>query len=238
MSSNDYNDGFTAGQRGSIFGPSSAEGTAGFLAGQALGSNRSSGSAEWVVAPFVLAPFVAIFYPVATAAALAVGLATEAFVNTIGLGTNALVRWTLVLLPTVAVFWTVCRRDQHWGMHRTYYIVRHVVRMLVFALLANGAAQNAAATARDLPAMAPMAAMFATPVQWLPVLLMLAFWQVFFMRAYAFRLYWNMKLKSWRLRPKDFPPFYFTWWRSSPAPAAQAPIPMPGRFGKRDGTGL
>ncbi len=107
--------------------------------------------------------------------------------------------------------------------------------MLVFALLANGAAQNAAATARDLPAMEPMTAMFATPVQWLPVLLMLAFWQVFFMRAYSFRLYWNSKLKSWRFRPKDFPPFYFRWGRATPHHVPQAPIAMPGRYGKHEG---
>ena len=233
--SSDYNDGFSAGQRGSIFAPASAEGTAGFMAGQALARGGSTGSAEWVIAPFVLAPFVAIFYPIATAAALAVGLAAEALANGVGLGTNALVRWALVLLPTVAVFWTVCRRDQHWGFNRTYYIVRHLARMLVFALLANGAAHNAAATARDLPAMEPMAAMFATPVQWLPVLLMLGFWQLFFMRAYQFRLYWNMKLKSWRLRPADFPPIYFTWGRATPTHVPQAPIAMPGRYGKREG---
>lgn len=229
--SSDYNDGFNAGLRGSIFGPSSAEGTAGFMAGQALADRRSTGSAEWVVAPFVLAPLVALFYPVATAAALAVGLAIEAAVNGIGLGGNEVLRWMVVLPPTLAVFWTVCRRDQHWGLDRRYYIARHVARLLAFALLANGAAHNAAATAADLPAMAPLTAMFATPVRWLPVLLLVAFWQVFFMRAYHSRLYWNMKLKSWKLRPKDFPPFYFSWGRENPVHVPQAPIPMPGRFG-------
>lgn len=232
--SDDYNAGFAAGQRGSVFGPSSAEGTAGFLAGQALAGQRYSGSAEWLVAPFVLAPFVAIFYPAAAAAALAVGLATEAFANAIGLGADAIVRWTLVLVPTVSVFWIVCRRDQQWGFNRPYYLVRHLARMLAFALLANGAAHNGAATAAGLPAMAPMTAMFTTPVQWLPVLLMLAFWQIFFMRAYSFRLYWNRKLKSWRLRPQDFPAFYFQWARPKPtAGPPQAPIAMPGRFGTR-----
>ncbi len=232
MSNDDYNSGFNAGLRGSIFGPASVEGTSGFLAGQALARGGSSGSAEWVIAPFVLAPFVAIFYPVATVLALCVGLAAEASANLVGLGANQLLRWVVVLLPVVAVFWTVCRWDQYWGFNRTYYLVRHVVRMLVFALLANGAAHNAAATAADLPAMPPLVAMFTTPIQLVPVLLMLVFWQLFFMRAYSFRLYWNKKLQSWRFRPQDFPPFYFTWRRATPVHRPQAPIAMPGRYGK------
>lgn len=136
----------------------------------------------------------------------------------------------MILVPTVAVFWPVCRLDQQWGLNsRAYYLARHVVRMIIFALLANGAAQNAAATAANLPAMPAMEAMFKTPVRWMPVLLMLVFWQVFFMRAYKFRLYWNMKLKSWWLRPRDFPNFYFAWGRPAPVNQPQAPIPMPGR---------
>jgi hypothetical protein len=237
MSNDDYNSRFNAGLSGNIFAPTSAEGTAGFLAGQALARGGATGSAEWVIAPIVLAPFVAIFYPVATAAALSVGFAAEALANAVGLGANQLLRWVVVLPPVVAVFWTVCRQDQYWGFNRTYYLIRHVVRLLVFALLANGAAQNAAATAADLPAMAPLAAMFKTPIQLVPVLLMLVFWQVFFMRAYAFRLYWNRKLKSWWLRPQDFPPFYFTWRRATSVHRPQAPIAMPGRYGKRNAVG-
>lgn len=231
--SDDYNAGYDAGRRGSIFGPASAEGTAGWLAGAAAARGGSSGSAEWFLAPFLLAPFVAIFYPVATAAALGVAFAAAALADAIGLG--GAVGLLLALVPTVAVFWIVCRRDQRWGLgSRPYYLVRHVARMVIFALLANGAAQNAAATAANRPSMPAMQAVFATPVKWVPVLLMLVFWQVFFMRAYSFRLYWNMKLKSWWLRPADFPPFYFTWRRPAPTARPQAPIPMPGWRGDRE----
>lgn len=231
--SKDYNDGFSAGQRGSIFGPTSAEGSAGFNAGVAHANAKPSvGSAEWLIAPVVLAPFVAIFYPVATAAALAIALATEAVVNATGLGGNSLLRWALVLLPTAAVFWPVCRMDQQWGLNnRTYYLARHLMRLLVFAAIANGAAQNAAASAANLASMPAMEAMLKTPVQWMPVLLMLVFWQLFFMRAYKFRLYWNERLISWRLRPKDFPPFYFSWGRAPKVHQPQASIPLPPRWG-------
>lgn len=231
----DYNSGYDAGRRGSIFGPTSAEGMAGWHAGIAAASQgRSEGSAEWIVAPFVLAPFVAIFYPVATASALAVGFAAEGIANAVGLGASA-VRWAFVFVPLLAVFWVVCRLDQGWGLKsRPYYYVRHVVRMLIFALLANGAAHNAAATAADRPAMPALQAMFSTPVYWLPVLLMVVFWQLFFMRALKFRQYWDMKLKSWRLRPKDFPTYYFTWARSAPVYTPQAPIPMPGGWANQE----
>lgn len=231
MGNDDYNAGLRAGERGSVFGPTSAEGNAGFAAGLALAHNRgkTEGSIEWWVAPFVLAPFVAIFYPVATAAALAAAFAVEAIGVTIGLGGNSALRWGLVLIATVATFWPLCRLDQRWGHNRPYYLARHAVRMLIFALLANGAAQNGAASAANLPTMPPLTAMFTMPPKWLPVLLMLAFWQVFFMRAYSFRIYWNRKLQSWWLRPKDFGPFYFSWGRPRPIESPLAPIPMPGR---------
>ncbi len=231
MSNDDYNAGLQAGQRGSVFGPTSAEGNAGFAAGLALAANRgkSAGSPEWLVAPFVLWPFVAIFYPVATAAGLAVAFGVEGIATGLGLGSSPLLRWALILAATVATFWPLCRMEQQWGRNRRYYLARHAVRLLIFALLANGAAQNGAATAANLPSMSPMTAMFTMPPKWLPVFLMLAFWQIFFMRAYSFRVYWNKKLQSWWLRPKDFDPFYFSWGRARPAYAPQAPIPMPGR---------
>lgn len=229
--SNDYNAGLHAGERGSVFGPTSAEGNAGFAAGLALAANRGKavGSLEWLVAPFVLSPFVAIFYPVATAAGLAVAFGVEAIATGIGLGGNSLPRWALILTATVATFWPLCRIDQRWGRNRSYYLARHAVRLLIFALLANGAAQNGAATAANLPSMSPTTAMFAMPPKWLPVILMLVFWQIFFMRAVSFRVYWNKKLQSWWLRPKDFDAFYFSWRHTQPAHTPPAPIPMPGR---------
>ncbi len=231
MSNDDYNAGLRAGERGSVFGPTSAEGNAGFAAGMAIAANRgkTEGSLEWLVAPFVLAPFVAIFYPVATAVAFIVAFTVEALANAIGLGGAPALRGALILVATVATFWPLCRRDQQWGRNRTYYLARHAVRMVIFALLANGAAQNGAATAANLPSMSPLTAMFAMPPKWLPIVLMLAFWQIFFMRAVSFRAYWNKKLKSWWLRPKDFDAFYFTWGRPKPAYVRQEPIPMPGR---------
>jgi hypothetical protein len=229
MSSDDYNAGFNAGQRGNVFAPASADGGAGFMAGQALAHTKYEGSAEWLVAPFVLAPFVAIFYPLATAAALAVGFGAEAMLRIAGLALNSALSLALVWVPALAVFWIVCRRDQQWGLNRPYYIARHAVRMLAFALLANGAATNAAAVAANRPALAPLDAMLSTPIQWLPILLMLIFWQVLFVRASLLRIYWNKKLMSWWLRPKGFPPLYFTWWRKPPSTnVPQAPIPMPG----------
>ena len=48
-----------------------------YNAGQALAASRgkTDGNLAWLVAPFLLAPFVAICYPVATAAGLAVAFA-------------------------------------------------------------------------------------------------------------------------------------------------------------------
>ena len=229
MSSDDFNAGMRAGESGSVFGPTSAEGNAGFAAGMAIARNRgkTEGSIEWLVAPFVLAPFVAIFYPVATAAGLTVAFGVEAVTGAIGIGGG--LRWMLVLVATVATFWPLCRLDQQWGKNRSYYLARHAVRMVIFALLANGAAQNGAASAANLPSMPPLTAMFTMPPKWMPVFLMLLFWQLLFMRAVSFRDYWNKKLKSWWLRPKDFNAFYFTWGRTPPPYAQQAPHPMPGR---------
>jgi hypothetical protein len=231
VGNDDYNAGLRAGESGSVFGPTSAAGNAGFAAGQALAANRgkTEGSLEWLLAPVVLAPFAAIFYPVATVAGLSVAFVVEAIANAAGLDSNSLLRWTLIVVATVATFWPLCRMDQQWGLNRRYYLARHAVRLAIFALLANGAAQNGAATAANLPVMAPMTAMFAMPPKWLPVCLMLAFWQLFFMRAVSFRAYWNKKLKSWRLRPADFDAFYFTWGRKPLPYTPQTPIPMPGR---------
>lgn len=231
MSNDDYNAGMRAGELGSVFGPTSAQGMAGFAAGQALAANRgkTEGSIEWLVAPFVLAPFVALFYPIATAAGLAVAFGVEGVADVAGLGSTSLLRWALILIATVATFWPLCRMDQRWGHNRRYYLARHALRLILFALLANGAAQNGAASAANLPTLTPMAAMFAMPPKWLPIVLMLAFWQVFFMRAVFFRVYWNKKLKSWRLRPADFDAFYFAWGRRPRPSTPQAAIPMPGR---------
>lgn len=113
--SSDHDSGYDASRRGSILGPNSAEGTAGWLAGAARANNRSSGSVEWLVALSLLAPFVAIFYPVATAAALAVAFSAEAIANAAGLGTSML-RWALILVPTVAVIWIVGRHVSQWGL--------------------------------------------------------------------------------------------------------------------------
>lgn len=228
----DQQRGLDAGLRGSTIGPTSTEGVGGFMAGQAIAANRGKveGSAEWLIAPIVLAPFFAIFYPVTTAATLATAFAAEAVGNAVGLGSSGL-RWALILVPTIVVCWTVGRMDQQWGLKsKPYYIVRHVARMIAFALLANGAAHNAAATAANRSAMDAIPAMFATPVSIVPVLLMVAFWQVFFIRAYHFRVYWNKKLISWRFRPKDFPPFYFHWRKGSAPYARAKPIPMPGQL--------
>src|SRR5690349_1382202 len=115
--SSDHQRGLDAGMRGSVIGPTSAEGVAGFMAGQAIAANRGKmeGSAEWVIAPVVLAPFFAIFYPVTTAATLATAFAAEGLANAVGLGNSAL-RWALILVPTIAVCWTVGRMDQQWGL--------------------------------------------------------------------------------------------------------------------------
>lgn len=225
----DFHAGLRAGQTGSVFGPQSEAGRAGFNAGVGLARQQpGAGSPEWLIAPVVLSPFVAIFYPVATAAALAVGLTVERVVNAIGLGGNSLVRWAFVIGAIVAVFWPLCRRDQVWGLNRTYYLIRHGVRLLIIALLLNGAAQNGAASANNLPIMPAMTAMFKTPIQWLPVLLGVGAMQLFFMRAYQWRIYWNIRLKMWHLRPKGFEPFYFTWRKAKPdAVTTQAPIEMP-----------
>lgn len=231
MSNDDYNAGYDAGRRGSVFGPNSAEGWAGWSAGAAAArGERSHGSAEWLIAPLVLWPFVLIFYPVGGAATLATALGVEALVHAVGLGANAALRWTLVLIPTIAVCWTVVRMEQRWGHNRTYYLTRHVVRMLILALFMNGGGTNAMLTGASQPALPALAAMFSWPIQWLPVALAATFWQVFFMRAHLFRLYWNEKLKSWRFRPADFDAFYFTW-RKAPSPVrAQEPIAMPRRW--------
>lgn len=227
--SDEHQRGLEAGMRGSTIGPSSADGVAGFMAGQAIAANRgkSEGSIEWLVAPVVLAPFFAIFYPVTTAATLTAAFATEAIANSLGLG-EAFFRFALILIPTIVVCWTVGRADQRWGLNsRMYYVARHVARMIILALLANGAAHNAAATAANRPAMSALQAVFSTPVYWVPVLLMLAFWQILFMRAHNFRIYWNRKLMSWRFRPRDFPAFYFAWTRRREPATPTTPIPMP-----------
>ncbi|MFN8668893.1 MAG: hypothetical protein U0164_17060 [Gemmatimonadaceae bacterium] len=231
--SSDYNAGYDAGARGNMFGaPATAEGTAGFMAGQAAARSKNSGSLEWLLAPLVLWPFILIFYPVGGAATVLTALVTEKVALAVGLGGNALLRWALILVPTIMVCWTVVRREQFWGMNRRYYYIRHVVRMLVLALLMNGGATNAWRTARDLPALPGWEATIAWPPQWMAIALWLVFWQLFFMRAYHFRLYWDRKLKMWFFRPKDFPPTYFTWKRPEQVAERQAPIAMPRRWGE------
>lgn len=227
--SSDYNSGFDAGSRGNMFGaPATAEGTAGWMAGNAARNTKSTGSAEWILAPFLLWPFVLIFYPLGGAATIATAYAGEALANAIGLGGNAL-RWAIIFLPPIFACWTVVRIEQRLGLNRTYYLIRHVVRMLILALLINGGATNAMITGRNLPSLPPLQAMFHWPPQWLAIALWLAFWQVFFMRAYNWRIYWNRKLISWFFRPKNFEPFYFTWTKQKPVETL-APIELPGRY--------
>lgn len=227
--SSDYNSGFDAGRRGNIFGgPATAEGTAGFLAGQAAANTRYSGSAEWILAPFVLWPFVLIFYPVGGVATVLTAVLSEKIALLLGLRGSPMLRWAVILVPTIIVCWTVVRKEQFWGLNRTYYLGRHVVRMIVLAMLMNGGATNAWRTARDLPALG-WEATYHWPPQWLPIVICLVFWQVLFIRAYQLRIYWNTKLKMWFFRPKDFAPFYFTWKRADSVAARQAPIEMPGR---------
>ncbi len=227
--SSDYNSGFDAGQRGNIFGPATAEGTAGWMAGNALRNTKSSGSAEWIVAPFVLWPFVMIFYPVGALATVATAYAMEKLTKLIGLGGIGGIRWPLVLIATVIACWTVVRMEQRWGLNRTYYRVRHVVRMLIFALLANGAAQSAGRDAHYTG----WDATLAWPPHWMAIGVMLIFWQLLFMRAYDFRVYWNQKLISWFFRPKEFEPFYFRDAPVTKFAERKEPIAMPG-FGRHD----
>ena len=230
--SSDYNSGYDAGARGNIIGaPATAEGTAGFMAGQAAANSRSSGSIEWLVAPFVLWPFVLIFYQVGGAATVLTALAIEKISLLIGLGGLPGVRVALILVATIAVCWTVVRKEQFWGLNRTYYLARHVVRMILLALLVNGGATNAWRTARELPSLG-WEATVQWPQQWMPIALCVVFWQLFFMRSYQFRVYWNLKLKMWFFRPKDFEPFYFSWKRAEKPVERQAPIEMPKRWGE------
>lgn len=224
----DYNAGYDAGSRGNIFGaPATADGTAGFMAGQAAAGRKSAGSLEWILAPLVLWPFVLIFYPVGGAATLLTAVMAEKLALLVGLGRIPALRWFVVLVPAVIVCWTVIRREQFWGLNRTYYLVRHVVRMILLAMLVNGGATNAWRTARDLPALPGWEATYRWPPQWIAVGLCLVFWQVFFMRAYKWRLYWNMKLQQWFFRPRNFEAFYFTWKRAQKVAERQAPIEMP-----------
>ncbi|BAH40003.1 MAG TPA: hypothetical protein DGD08_12365 [Gemmatimonas aurantiaca] len=225
--SSDYDSGYDAGARGSIFGPATVEGTAGWMAGNQARNNKSSGSAEWLIAPFVLWPFVLIFYPVGGAATIATAFAAEALANVMGLGAGGL-RWIIMLIPTVIVCWMVVRLEQQWGLRRSYYLIRHVVRMLILALVINGAATNAMITANNQPSLPPLQAMFHWPPQWLAIALWLVFWQLFFMRAHQWRIYWNRKLMSWFFRPKGFDPHYFSW-RKEQVVERLAPIEMPGR---------
>ncbi|MCC6927572.1 MAG: hypothetical protein IT359_01165 [Gemmatimonadaceae bacterium] len=230
--SSDYNAGYDAGARGNMFSaPATAEGTAGFMAGQAAARSKYEGSLEWILAPLVLWPFVLIFYPVGGVATLLTAMVAEKVALAVGLGGSPLLRWALILLPTIVVCWTVVRREQFWGMNRTYYLARHVVRLLLLAMLMNGGATNAWRTARDLPSLG-WEATIAWPPQWMAVALCLVFWQLFFMRAHQFRLYWDKKLKMWFFRPKDFSPLYFRWNRSEKPVERQAPIAMPKRWGE------
>jgi hypothetical protein len=227
--SNDYNAGFQAGLRGSIFGPSSAEGTAGFMAGMAARDGQGAGSLEWILAPLVLWPFVLIFYPVGGAATIATAFAGEKITLLMGLGGVPALRWPIVLAAAIVVCWTVVRREQFWGYNRRYYLARHVVRLLILALLINGGATNAVRTGQNLPSLSGLDALFAWPPQWLAIALWLAFWQLFFMRATSWPIYWNAKLISWRFRPKGFTPMEF-WRKARPTTVErQAPIEMPRR---------
>ncbi len=239
MSNDDYSRGVDAGMRGDMFGPSSASGFAGWMAGQATRDNArrgSVGSIEWLVAPVVLAPLFAVFYPVTTAATLGVAYAVETLLNLVGIGTRNLIGGGILLAAAVVVAWTVGRRDQLWGLNRTYYNARHVARLVILALVANAAAlsaRDASPTGGGVGGF--FGAMFTMP-NVMAVALMVVGWHLYLRRATNGRLYWNMKLVSWKFRKKDFPVYDFMPGARTPTPIvrAQAPIEMPkGLFGDR-----
>ena len=238
MSNDDYSSGVDAGLRGDMFGPNSASGFAGWMAGQATRDNArrgSVGSVEWLVAPVVLAPLFAVFYPVTTAATLAVAYPVEWLLNLLGIGTRNVIGGGLLLATVVVVAWTVGRRDQLWGLNRTYYNARHAARLVILALVANAAAMSAG----DIPRTGGVGEFFArmfTMPNIMAVALMVVGWHLYLRRSYSGRFYWNAKLVSWKFRRKDFPVYQFMPDARNPTPivVAQAPIPMPkGLFGDR-----
>lgn len=214
--SNDSLSGLQSGMRGDLIAPSSAEGMAGYMAGQQLSRTRTSGSIEWLVAPVVLAPLFACFYPVTTAATLATAFAAEAAANAFGVAATGFTRFFVLLIPTVIVCWTVGRRDQIWGLNPTYYLIRHVTRLLTFAALINAATMNGRIPEGSRTVGAFFANITSSPSVIVAILLAVGFWQWLFMTGYQTKLYWNMKLIAWRFRKKDFPPIYFHWSKTPP----------------------
>src|SRR5688572_24678420 len=100
--SDDSLSGLQSGLRGDLIAPASAEGMAGWMAGQNARTAKGEGSIEWLVAPFVLAPIFACFYPITTAATITTAFATEGLANMAGLSQNSAMRWLIILVPTIA----------------------------------------------------------------------------------------------------------------------------------------
>lgn len=59
----------------------------------------------WLIAPFVLWPFVLIFYPVGGAATIATAFAAEALANVMGLGAGGCVGSSCSFPPSLCVGW-------------------------------------------------------------------------------------------------------------------------------------
>lgn len=224
--SDDSMRGLQSGLRGDLLAPTSAEGVAGWMAGQNARHYKGEGSIEWLVAPFVLAPIFACLYPITTAATIATAFAAEALANAIGVANSSFVRFLIILVPTVVVCWTVGRRDQLWGLNRTYYIVRHVARLIIFAALINAATMNGRVPENARTVGAFFANITSSTSVMIAIALTLVFWQWLLMTAYNLRIYWNRKLISWFFRKKDFTPFYFSW-KANPVIVPQGATPMP-----------
>lgn len=140
----DYSSGFDAGLKGGMGGANSASGLSGYLAGQQAASQRSVGSIEWLIAPFVLAPVFAWLYPLTTAVTLSVAYGMEAVATAFGLPPSGGMAILILAAPTAFVLWTFGRIDQNWGQQsRQYRRWRHVARLIIVALVVNAAAFNA-----------------------------------------------------------------------------------------------
>ena len=225
--SDEINAGFDAGLRGSAFGPTTAVGMTAALNGQVAANRKSEGSIEWLVAPIVLAPIFACLYPVTTAATLTTAFAAEAMANLFGLGAHSLFRIVLILAPVIFVTWTVGRRDQQWALNRTYYRIRHVARLIIFALVANAAAMNAGGQHREWGLGDFVKEMFTMP-NVAAVVLMVVFWQWLIQTGVLSREYWNKKLEMWHFRPAGYPMYNYPWQKSQIAQRSTPFVVPPG----------
>lgn len=230
MSGDDYNSGVQSGLSGDMSVPTSHDGRVGQMAGdlarRSQGRGGTAGSAEWIVAPFVLAPVFAMLYPVTTAATIATAYAAEVIGNVLGLPAG--VRFLLMLIPSIVVTWTVGRMDQQWAFNRTYYRLRHVARLLVFALAANAAAMNSGGQHRDWVVGEFFAEIVSMP-NIMAVAFMLVFCQWMIMTADSWRIYWNKKLQSWRFRSRGYDAFHYPWVKAKVA-APYEPFVVPDRM--------